>query len=161
MSGLALVVAGFALMALAVALNGVLRLEGLGGEGLSGAAGVLGGALVLLGRAEGALQPVGGEAHRIFSSLELAGFALLAVWIARAGWELRRLVAPAGVTGPISLAAAAAAALLAAAAFFHATASASATLLARTLPFLPVALWSVVLAGLGLFGPPSAPEPPE
>ncbi|MBA2565522.1 MAG: hypothetical protein H0V09_08895 [Gemmatimonadetes bacterium] len=96
------------LLALAVALNSVLRLEGLTDDGLPAAAGVLGAALAVLGRAYLTVRqsaPISGGdgaeswALIAFARVEVAGFLLTGAWAAHAGWSVHRLLARASVFG--------------------------------------------------------------
>ncbi|MFN2431740.1 MAG: hypothetical protein ABR599_02780 [Gemmatimonadota bacterium] len=162
-AGIALLAATLALLALVVALNALLRLDGLGGDGLVGAAGVLGSSLLLLARALGLLRAHGATAAddpALLDGLELAGFVLAAVWAARSGWALRRLVGPPVLLGWLSLGAAVATVLLAGLGYASdRIGGGDSGLLVDALPFAPLGSWGALLAGVATFGRGSVGEP--
>ncbi|HEY7529279.1 MAG TPA: hypothetical protein VIC56_01225 [Gemmatimonadota bacterium] len=149
-SAAAFTLAGFALVGLVVRVNARLRLEGLGGEGLAGAAGVLGAALVLLGSSFSAAPYLTGDpVPAVFTRIELAGFALTAAWLGAAGRGLARLFAPSRAVAWGSLGATVVVAALAAWSALrpqpeHGGRGAAA--------FLALGLWAAALALLLRFG---------
>ena len=156
---LAFLLAALALVGLCVALNSLLRLQGLGGEGLVGAAGVLGAALVLLGGALPAATGASGPGGVVW--LEIPGLLLLAGWVARAGWSLRRLLAPAAALGWGSVATGLAIVVLLALelAGLSGTEGGPGTA-PRVVPFLPLVAWSAGIAAVCAAGRPVR-EPPQ
>jgi hypothetical protein len=170
---LILVAAGLALLALTVVLNALLRLQGLGGEGLAGATGVLGAGLVLLsrifltmggGELLGGAQPEPAQAASVegaalFGSLEFLGWLLTAFWIVHAGSGLRRLLGPAGWLQWGSLAAAGALLVLAFRAMLEGTAPSPGA--GGAVTFLPLMIWSAGLAAICAFGQTITMEPSQ
>jgi hypothetical protein len=164
----AVLLAGLALLGLAVGLNALLRREGLGGDGLEGAAGVLGAALVMLGEsvpAVGGVAPGLGAWHRsseLLGALARAGWILVALWIGREGWLLSRLVAPSRPLAWGSVAAAAAVCVTVVVGQVGAAGWGAAGIVPDRLAFLPLALWSASLAVALALGRPvreeAAPE---
>lgn len=163
-AALAIFAAGLALVGLTVALNALLRVDGLGGEGLSAAAGVLGATLVLL---SGALAALGvplspavaaGADRGGLVPIETVAWLLVAIWLARTGWSLRLLTAPSAVLAWGSVAAAAA--MLAAAVHAQLSHAADDPLTpGRLLPFCALTLWCAGLAAVRLLGHPVRVEP--
>jgi hypothetical protein len=163
-AALAKTLTGIALVGLVVALNSLLRQEGLGGEGLSGAAGALGAALVTLGgsaaaldvaKLPGAILP-NDPGQALLQPLGRVGWLLVALWLGRSGWALRRLVAPSGAVGWGSLAACA---TLAGLAFSElARAHAGEALPTGSAALVPVAFWATGVAVAAAFGRMAAPE---
>lgn len=165
-SAAALVAAGLALLGLAVTVNALLRLQGLGGEGLGSAAGVLGPALALFPHALRALgagstgESAGESAGVSFDQLGFAGLLFCALWAARAGRFLRRLLEGAVTLGWASLLTAAATVVLAVQGILAARAGGTPHgTLATVMPFVPLGLWSAVLARLYARGVPRAALP--
>ena len=163
---LALVAAGLPLLGLIVAVNARLRLEGLGGEGLTAAAGVLGAALMLfartqLGLVSGDVAAPGQSQGAVFlGRLEAVGQLLAAVWLVRGGRALRWLFAPSWLLGWGSLAAAAATATGALNALVRgAWLGGGPHGLGGILVFLPLVLWSLLLAAVRARGRLLAVEP--
>lgn len=164
-SAVAFLVAGLALLGLVVAVNGLLRVAGLGGEGLAGAAGVLGATLILLPRSFpvlGAGEPaaLAEEGLALFGSLELAGWALTGGWVAAAGRALRRLITPSGFLGWGSVGAAVAIAAVLLESLFRAGLAGAAER-SGSLCFGLIVLWSGGLVATCAFGRPVAAEPRE
>lgn len=167
--------AALALLGLVVAVNALLRLQGLGGEGLPGAIGVLGAALILMGRALAAVHGVAvGEAENQAAQggvellphrrLELLAFSLAAIWVARSGWALRLLLEPSALVGWGSVAAGALAAALALEAFLRGEDGGPRPLaggVLASLAFVPLAAWAAGLAALGARGAAPAREPAQ
>jgi hypothetical protein len=158
---------GLVVLGLVVALNELLRKEGLAGEGLTGAAGVLGATLVALGGAAAVLN-VGGfqlptragdPGRALLPPLGRAGWLLLAFWIAHSGWTLRRLVRPSALVGWVSLASAAAVAALSLAELVQHI-RAGAHLREGSLALVPLAAWSAGVAAVSCFGRFVTPEAP-
>jgi hypothetical protein len=148
----AFTIAGLALVGLVVRVNARLRLEGVGGEGLAGAAGVLGAALVLLGSSFSAAPYLtGDEVPAVFTRIELAGFALTAAWLGAAGLGLSRLLAP---SRPVAWGSLAATVLLAAAAAWSALRTAPADGGRGAAAFLALGLWAAALSLVLRFGRP-------
>jgi hypothetical protein len=153
----AFTIAGLALLGLVVSVNARLRLEGLGGEGLAGAAGVLGAALVLLGSSFSAAPYVTGEdVPAVFTRIELAGFALTAAWLGAAGRGLAQLLAPSRAIAWGSLAATAFVAGLAAWSAFRPQPEGGGGRGAAV--FLVLGLWAAALAVVLRFGRPVEAE---
>ncbi len=167
-ASLAKAATGLVLLGLVVALNGLLRKEGLGGEGFTGAAGVLGATLVALGGAAAALGAARLEmplaptdpGRALLQPLGRGGWLLLALWMARSGWALRKLVRPSGLVGWGSVASAAAVAGLALAELVQHL-KGGAALPGGSLALLPLALWSVGVVAVSCFGRFVTPEAPS
>jgi hypothetical protein len=165
-AALAKTAAALVLLALVVALNTLLRQEGLGGEGLTGAAGVLGATLVVLSGASATLEalspggtPPADLGMMLLQPLGRGGWLLLAVWMGRCGWALRRLLAPSGVVGWGSVASAAAVACVALTELVQHL-HGGAALSAGSGALLPLALWSAGVAAVSAFGRVVTLEPP-
>jgi hypothetical protein len=167
-AALAKAATGLVLLGLVVVLNVLLRKEGLGGEGFTGAAGVLGATLVALSGAAATLEAARLElpvdpsdpGRALLQPLGRAGWLFLALWLARSGWALRKLVSPSGLVGWTSVASAAAVAGLALTELVqHVTGGA--VLRGGSLALLPLAVWSAGVVAVSCFGRFVTPEAPS